>query len=166
MGLKHAGHGHDPEGIGNTSPGSLTVECPACLHPGQNLPENWREASPLMFVISSIVFLQNFSFSLRFLYILYISIDANFKLKGKDQGLEDIKLMLGWGPFVEELAYQDFIVNYVDQPEVSIFLLFPQKTVPEYSHLHRSIHMSPNMTPSLGPRHDAHLATLSLVWVL
>ena len=72
---------------------------------------------------------------LRFLYILYISIDTNFKLKGKDQGLEDIKLMLGWGPFVEELAYQDCIANYVDQPEVSIFLLFPQKTVPECSHL-------------------------------
>ena len=30
----------------------------------------------------------------------------------------------------------------------------------------RSIHVSLNMTPSLGPRHDAHLATLSLVWVL
>ena len=72
---------------------------------------------------------------LIFTQILYISIDANFKLKGKDQGLEDVELMLGWGPFVEELVYQDFIANYVDQPEVSIFLLFPWKTVPESSHL-------------------------------
>ena len=135
MGLKCAGHGHDPEGIGNTSPGSLTVECPACLHLGRNILENWREAGPLMCVISSIVLLRNFSFLLRFLYILYISIDANFKLKGKDRGLEDIELMLGWGRLVEELAYQDFITNYVDQPEVSIFLLFPWKTAPECSHL-------------------------------
>ena len=56
---------------------------------------------------------------LRFLYILYISVDANFKLKGKDWGLKDVELMPGWGPFVEESGYQAFIANYVDQPEVS-----------------------------------------------
>jgi hypothetical protein len=59
-------------------------------------------------------------FLIRFLYILYISVDANFKLKSKDRGLKDVELMPGWGPFVEESAYQDFISNYVDQPEVSI----------------------------------------------
>jgi len=60
--------------------------------------------------------------SLRFLYILYISVDVNFKLKGKDRGLKDVKLMPGWGPFVEESRYQAFITNYVDQPKVSTFL--------------------------------------------
>ena len=50
MMLKRAGCGHDPEGIGNTPPGSLTVECPACPHLGQNLPENWRDAGLLMYV--------------------------------------------------------------------------------------------------------------------
>jgi len=50
MSLKRAGRGHDPEGIGNTPPGSLTVECPACPHPGRNLPGNWRDAGPLMYV--------------------------------------------------------------------------------------------------------------------
>jgi hypothetical protein len=53
MTLKRAGRGHDPEGIGNTPPGSLTVECPACPHPGRNLPENWRDAGPLMYVTFS-----------------------------------------------------------------------------------------------------------------
>jgi len=43
-------------------------------------------------------------------------VDANFKLKGKESGLKDVKLMPGWGPFVKENAYQDFLV---DQPEVS-----------------------------------------------
>ena len=62
----------------------------------------------------------NIFFFFRFLYILYISVDANFKLKGKERGLVDVELMPGWGPFVEETAYQDFISNYVDQPEVSI----------------------------------------------
>ena len=65
----------------------------------------------------------------RFLYILYISVDANFKLKGKDRGLDDVELMLGWGPFVEQSAYQTFISNYVDQPEVNA-LLCDSKTVP------------------------------------
>jgi len=51
MTLKRAGRGHDPEGIGNTPPGSVTVECPACPHPGRNLPENWMNAGPLMYVI-------------------------------------------------------------------------------------------------------------------
>ena len=50
MALKHGGHGHDPEGIESTSPGSLTVECPACPHPGRNLPDNWAGAGPLMCV--------------------------------------------------------------------------------------------------------------------
>ena len=128
MSLKRAGRGHDPDGIGNTPPGSLTVECPACPHPGRNLPDNWREAGPLMyprmfFLPSKILMFY------RFLYILYISVDANFKLKGKDRGLDDVELMLGWGPFVEESAYQTFISNYVDQPEVNA-LLCDSKTVP------------------------------------
>ena len=58
---------------------------------------------------------------IRFLYILYISVDANFKLKGKEHSLKDVELMLGWGPYVEESAYQTFIKDYVDQPEVRIF---------------------------------------------
>lgn len=50
MVLKRAGRGHDPEGIGGTSPGSLTVECPACPHPGRNLPDDWAQAGPLLYV--------------------------------------------------------------------------------------------------------------------
>ena len=54
MALKCAGHGHDPAGVRATSPGSLTVECPACPHPDRNLPENWEQAGPLMWVPSSL----------------------------------------------------------------------------------------------------------------
>ena len=57
MALKRAGRGHDLEGIDNTAPGSLTVECPACPHPGQNLPKNWREAGPLMYAQRSLFYL-------------------------------------------------------------------------------------------------------------
>ena len=55
----------------------------------------------------------------RYLYILYLAIDVNFKLKGKDHKITDIDLTLGLGAFVDENQYQDFIKDYVDQPEVS-----------------------------------------------
>ncbi|KAF8171335.1 hypothetical protein BJ912DRAFT_1025200 [Pholiota molesta] len=100
MALKRAGRGHDPAGV-DATPRALIVECPACPHPGRNLPPNWALAGPLLF-----------------LYILYISVDANFKLKGKERGLKDVELMPGWGVYVEELAYQKFLSNYVDHPEV------------------------------------------------
>jgi hypothetical protein len=62
-----------------------------------------------------------------FLYILYLAVDANFKLKRKDHKIKDIKLMLGHGQFVEEMAYKEHIQNYVDEPEVchhGVFLGF------------------------------------------
>lgn len=71
--LKRAGRGHDPEGIGNTPPGSLTVECPACPHPGRNLPENWMDAGPLMFVIVMSFFLSEKSYDSQVsLYFVHI----------------------------------------------------------------------------------------------
>jgi len=48
MSLKRAGRGHDPSGIDGTLPGALTVECPACPHPGRNLPAGWETAGPLL----------------------------------------------------------------------------------------------------------------------
>ncbi|EDR05928.1 uncharacterized protein LACBIDRAFT_302636 [Laccaria bicolor S238N-H82] len=56
------------------------VKCPACPHPGCNLPDNWEKAGPLLF-----------------LYALFITVNGNFKLKGKERHLKDVELMLGWG---------------------------------------------------------------------
>lgn len=58
--LKCAGRGHDPKGIGGTAPGSLTVECPACPHPGRNLPDDWVRAGPLMYVWLDNLFISMF----------------------------------------------------------------------------------------------------------
>ena len=55
----------------------------------------------------------------RFLYSLYIAVDGNFKLKGKERNLTDVELMPGWAAYVPELEYQAHLANYVDQPEVS-----------------------------------------------
>lgn len=42
--LKRAGRGHDPEGVDATQPGDCAVKCPACPHPGRNLPAGWEDA--------------------------------------------------------------------------------------------------------------------------
>ncbi|KAG1720806.1 hypothetical protein EDB19DRAFT_1898410 [Suillus lakei] len=43
--LKRAGRGHDPSGMNATSTGECTILCPACPHPGKNLPKGWEDAS-------------------------------------------------------------------------------------------------------------------------
>lgn len=62
-------------------------------------------------------------FIVRFLYTLFLAVDANFKLKGKARGLKDIELMPGWAFCVEETAYQKHLLDYVDEPEVRIKLV-------------------------------------------
>ena len=58
----------------------------------------------------------------RFLYALFIAVDGNFKLKGKERHLQDVELMPGWGAYVPETEYQNHIANYVDEAEVSNYL--------------------------------------------
>ena len=58
----------------------------------------------------------------RFLYALFIAVDGNFKLKGKERHLQDVELMPGWGAYVPETEYQNHITNYVDEAEVSNYL--------------------------------------------
>ena len=58
----------------------------------------------------------------RFLYALFIAVDGNFKLKGKERHLQDVELMPGWGAYVPETEYQNHIANYVDEAEVSSYL--------------------------------------------
>lgn len=116
MALKRAGRGHEQGGIDATSNGELMVECPACPHPGKNLPNDWEKAGPLLYAYFVFFVLQ--LISLRFLYTLYVAVDANFKLKGKQRHLDDVELMPGWCAYVPEASYQTHIANNVDQPEV------------------------------------------------
>jgi hypothetical protein len=44
--LKRAGRGQDPLGTEGTQERELAVECPACPHPGRNLPDGWEDAPP------------------------------------------------------------------------------------------------------------------------
>ena len=60
---------------------------------------------------------------LRFLYTLYVAVDANFKIiKGKQHHLDNVKLMPGWCAFVPETPYQTHIK--VESSLSCFYLLF------------------------------------------
>ncbi|PPQ82072.1 hypothetical protein CVT24_009738, partial [Panaeolus cyanescens] len=100
--LKRAGCAHNPQGANATQAGQTMVECPACPHPLKNLPSDWDTNTKL-----------------AFLYTLFVAVDANFKLKGKDRGLDDVELGPGWGAFVEEVEYQAYLSQYEAEPEIN-----------------------------------------------
>ncbi|KAG6847818.1 hypothetical protein H0H93_005714 [Arthromyces matolae] len=93
--LKRSGRGHDSEGIAKTKKGECSIVCPACPHPGINLPPDWETAPE----------------DKRFLYAQFVGLDANFRLKQKHASLEerDPSLGGGWAFFVEETAYKQHI---------------------------------------------------------
>jgi hypothetical protein len=111
----------DPKGISATASGELVVECPACPHPGKNLPDNWQTAPlALRYVISQRI-LSVKLIVIRFLYTLFLAVDANFKLKNKERGINDFELDPGWGCYVESSRYFQHLDNHADQNEACFF---------------------------------------------
>ncbi|KAF7300277.1 CxC2 domain-containing protein [Mycena kentingensis (nom. inval.)] len=103
--LKRRGRGHAPSGISGTAPGELALRCPACPRPGINLPSNWEDAPPAD----------------RCLYVIYIALDACFRLKRRLMGsdLRDPGLGTGWAFFVEWEAYRAYLKTITTQKEMS-----------------------------------------------
>ncbi|KIM82772.1 hypothetical protein PILCRDRAFT_7683 [Piloderma croceum F 1598] len=102
--VKHTGRAFDPGGIKATAPGSLAIPCRACPLPNINLPHGWENVPP----------------ERAWLYMLMVTMDANFRLRSKLRGLQskDPTLMPGWAYFVNNGPYSDFIKDYVDQDEI------------------------------------------------
>ncbi|KAJ7292244.1 hypothetical protein C8J57DRAFT_1445287 [Mycena rebaudengoi] len=101
--LKRAGRLHDPEGILSTKPGECALLCPACPHPGKNLPNDWDKAGEAKI----------------FLYALFLAMDANFRLKRKDVSSEekDPGLGPGWAFFCEVNTYMAHVKQHWDAPQ-------------------------------------------------
>ncbi|KAF9780498.1 hypothetical protein BJ322DRAFT_1011908, partial [Thelephora terrestris] len=81
----HRGGGAHIDGRFNAlAPGSLAIDCPACPHPGKNLVTNsvdqWVHLWPMR---------------ASWVNTLYLSMDANFKLKQKERGFSDPPLSNG-----------------------------------------------------------------------
>ncbi|KIM74802.1 hypothetical protein PILCRDRAFT_14111 [Piloderma croceum F 1598] len=86
-------------------PGDCAVECPACPHPERNLPEGWEDVPEYI----------------RWLYILIITIDANFRLKLKEKGiLNDPALRDGWAHWTRSQPYGAYIAKYGHQVEPNL----------------------------------------------
>ena len=75
-------------------------------------------------MVSVLVLSSRRSRSNRFLYALFIAVDGNFKLKGKERHLKDVELMPRWAAYVPEAEYQNHIANYIDESEVSISIVY------------------------------------------
>lgn len=57
----------------------------------------------------------------RWLFALFIAVDANFRLKLKARGIKDPELGSGWSYFVEQLAYEKHVCKHFDEKDVSQF---------------------------------------------
>ncbi|KAJ7441809.1 hypothetical protein B0H11DRAFT_2251870 [Mycena galericulata] len=103
--LKRAGQGHDLSGVFGTRSGELAVECPVCLHPGVNLPDGWENAPP----------------EDRFIYVLFLALDACFRLKRRmiSNEIKDPGLGTGWAYVMENALYWHFLHTVKDQKEMS-----------------------------------------------
>ncbi|KAJ7226774.1 hypothetical protein GGX14DRAFT_347841 [Mycena pura] len=108
--LQRAGRAHDPAGVEGTKNGESAVLCWACPQDGINLPEGWRDVSP----------------EYRFLYMLLLAMDANFKLKNRLRANEheDPPLGAGWGHLVDEGPYKEHLRSYVAEKDVSTCIAF------------------------------------------
>jgi len=95
--LKRSARGHDKEGAIATQPGECAVLCPACPHKF-TLPDDYK----------------NCPIKRRFLYTLFIALDANFRLKRRKISSEiaDPGLSKGWAYFVEESVFKLFLREY------------------------------------------------------
>ncbi|KDQ59839.1 hypothetical protein JAAARDRAFT_56787 [Jaapia argillacea MUCL 33604] len=100
---------HNPQGPAGTKPGELVIQCPACPHPGCNLPEGWADALAA----------ERHVFSLLWLYTLFLAIDASFHQKLKDRDVKDINLLPGLSYFVHEKEYFEYLDLHADEEEVT-----------------------------------------------
>ncbi|KAJ7318850.1 hypothetical protein DFH08DRAFT_819735 [Mycena albidolilacea] len=105
---KRAKRGHDEGGIAATKQGELAIPCRACPQPGWNLPPNWENINPFY----------------RFIYIVFLAADANFRLGNRCVSSEASDPILGdgFGYFCRrhgEDGYYAHIAKHVDEEEIS-----------------------------------------------
>ncbi|KAJ7799721.1 hypothetical protein B0H14DRAFT_3491392 [Mycena olivaceomarginata] len=107
---KRAGRAHDSTGVAGTAQRELAVRCWACPHDGRNLPDGWR----------------NVDKKFRFLYMLLVALDANFKLKNRMRQNErpDPSLGPGLGYFVDSAKYRRHLRKYVPEKDISTCIAF------------------------------------------
>ncbi|PPQ76635.1 hypothetical protein CVT26_012761 [Gymnopilus dilepis] len=102
--LKRGGRGHDSTGAKGTKEGELALVCPSCPHPGINIPDDWSKASE----------------EERFLYFVFLCIDANFRLKNQlvSNYSTDPGLGIGWAYMIAREPYEDYVKSRANDLDV------------------------------------------------
>ncbi|KAF7965392.1 hypothetical protein HWV62_44067, partial [Athelia sp. TMB] len=108
--LKRSGRGHDPAGVGATAQGGCAVLCWACPHEGINIPSNWRDVDK----------------KYKFLYMLILAMDANFRLVNRIIANEhdDPELGPGWACTVNPGPYKEHLKGYVSEKDITTCIAF------------------------------------------
>ncbi|KAF8142767.1 hypothetical protein K438DRAFT_1634908, partial [Mycena galopus ATCC 62051] len=105
--LKRAGRGHNYSGrrVWATGAGELALRCPVCPDPKVNLPQDWENAPP----------------EDQFLYIMFLALDACFRLKRRmiSSEIKDPGLGTGWAYVTEIAPYRHYLLMVTDQKEMS-----------------------------------------------
>jgi hypothetical protein len=121
--LKRGSMGNDPDRCAaKTHEDELAVECIACPKPGVNLPEGWEQAPPEQrSALSSSMPAFRLTLSARFLYMIFLAIDACFRKKKISSWKADPSIQDGWAYFVRSLEYIEFVKTLGEQKEVCAF---------------------------------------------
>ncbi|KAJ7735256.1 hypothetical protein DFH07DRAFT_753979 [Mycena maculata] len=108
--IKRAGRFHDAAGVDATELRECAVRCWTCPQDGRNLPPDWRNVDP----------------AFRFLYMLLLAVDANFKLKNRIRAneIDDPPLGPGWSYWVEPQCYKRHLKSYVAEKDMSTCIAF------------------------------------------
>ena len=108
-------------GIDSIPDGGFAPECPACPHPGHNLPDNWEQAPEDKKCTCRTSLLSHLTSSTfpRWLYALFLAIDANFRMKLKRRNICDPEMGSGWSYFVKNLKYNKHVSQKTVEREVS-----------------------------------------------
>ncbi|PPQ76859.1 hypothetical protein CVT26_001497 [Gymnopilus dilepis] len=103
--LKRGGRGNDPSGVQGTQNGELALKCPSCPWPGINLADDWQDAPE----------------NVKFLYMFFICMDANFRLKNQlvSNYSQDPGLGTGWAYMVPRKPYEKYVLSKASDDDIS-----------------------------------------------
>lgn len=123
--MKRAGRGNLANGLITTRSGDLAVVCPACPMPDVNIPEDWKDAPLELKSVSPCRSKMCLSIGSRFLYLLIVALDANFRLKNlmRSSVARDPGLHTGLAYFPDDEPYRKHILKYASQKDVCDHLI-------------------------------------------
>ncbi|KAH8794364.1 hypothetical protein DL96DRAFT_1827827 [Flagelloscypha sp. PMI_526] len=123
---RRSGRIHEPGGIGSTKHGQVAVQCWACPREGVNLPQGWDMVDKkYRLEFYHMPLMPGLPFS-RYLFMLILAMDANFRLKSciRKNSKGTVQLGDGWGFFVPSKEYREYLSQGINDEDVSNCVAF------------------------------------------